>query len=400
MGSRKAEAYLGSPAVVAASALAGVICGPSYLHTADDDDAERQAAAAAQQQEEDQQQQQEEGEEEDRQARAADVDAAEASVKALGDQIRARKAAGAGKDDVAEAVGALLAAKEALRAAALAHVAALESADDVDAAALEAARAGVPPLSKAERKAQEQQQQQQPVEEGASLAELLFAPVELQEPEFAPYPPPSAPVPPSGAAAVVTSFAPGFQTKREGEMLFCHEDNLNTDGIFAGTHTYKENLTDEDMARLAMENYDPKFAAMARAGDLLVGGFNFGCGSSREQAATALRCAGIDVVLAGSFSETYKRNAFNNGLLCLESPALVGWLWDTYGAEWPTVRTGLRAALDFARSTATVEHVGAPLWPPKVFAVAPVGRVAQELVVAGSLEAWIVGQQREEAEER
>ena len=316
MGSRKAEAYLGSPAVVAASALAGVICGPSYLHTADDDDAERQAAAAAQQQEEDQQRQQEEGEEEDRQARAADVDAAEASVKALGDQIRARKAAGAGKDDVAEAVGALLAAKEALRAAALAHVAALESADDVDAAALEAARARVPPLSKAERKAQEQQQQQQqqqPVEEGASLAELLFAPVELQEPEFAPYPPPSAPVPPSGAAAVVTSFAPGFQTKREGEMLFCHEDNLNTDGIFAGTHTYKENLTDEDMARLAMENYDPKFAAMARAGDLLVGGFNFGCGSSREQAATALRCAGIDVVLAGWFSAQASPRAPNGG---------------------------------------------------------------------------------------
>ena len=56
---------------------------------------------------------------------------------------------------------------------------------------------------------------------------------------------------------------------------------------------------------------------------MLVGGFNFGTGSSREQAATALLHKGIRTVLAGSFSETYKRNAINNGLLVIEVPSLV-----------------------------------------------------------------------------
>ena len=58
-------------------------------------------------------------------------------------------------------------------------------------------------------------------------------------------------------------------------------------------------------------------------GDVVVGGFNFGTGSSREQAVTALKCKGIPLVIAGSFSQTYLRNAFNNGFLCIETPELV-----------------------------------------------------------------------------
>ena len=75
-----------------------------------------------------------------------------------------------------------------------------------------------------------------------------------------------------------------------------------------------------------MENYDPDFRSLARPGDLLVGGYNFGTGSSREQAATALKHFGIPCVVAASFSETYKRNAFNNGFVVFECPALVGYL--------------------------------------------------------------------------
>ncbi len=74
---------------------------------------------------------------------------------------------------------------------------------------------------------------------------------------------------------------------------------------------------------MVMENYDPQFSARTVAGDVVVGGFNFGTGSSREQAVTALKCKGIQLVLAGSFSQTYLRNAFNNGFLCIETPALV-----------------------------------------------------------------------------
>ncbi len=56
---------------------------------------------------------------------------------------------------------------------------------------------------------------------------------------------------------------------------------------------------------------------------MIVGGFNFGTGCSREQAATALQAAGIRLVIAGSFSQTYLRNAINNGFLCVECPELV-----------------------------------------------------------------------------
>jgi hypothetical protein len=67
-----------------------------------------------------------------------------------------------------------------------------------------------------------------------------------------------------------------------GEVLFCHAADLDTDGIFSGVHTYKV-MTDLEMADVVMENYDPLFASKATAGDILVGGENFGCGSSREQ---------------------------------------------------------------------------------------------------------------------
>ena len=65
------------------------------------------------------------------------------------------------------------------------------------------------------------------------------------------------------------------------------------------------------------------FRARTHAGDVLVGGFNFGTGSSREQAVTCLKAKGIPLVIAASFSQTYLRNAFNNGFLCIEVPELV-----------------------------------------------------------------------------
>jgi len=91
------------------------------------------------------------------------------------------------------------------------------------------------------------------------------------------------------------------------QVIFCHQDNLNTDGIYPGKYTYVDNLTSEEMAKVVMENYDTGFTALVRKGDILVGGFNFGTGSSREQAATALKACGIQILLAGSFSETFKR---------------------------------------------------------------------------------------------
>ena len=115
-----------------------------------------------------------------------------------------------------------------------------------------------------------------------------------------------------------------------GRLVFLPQDNLNTDGIYGKDYTYREDMTPEMMARVVMENYDPQFAAIAQAGDVVVGGFNFGTGSSREQAVTALKAKGIPLVIAGSFSQTYLRNAFNNGFLCIETPELVNRLREKF----------------------------------------------------------------------
>jgi homoaconitate hydratase len=99
----------------------------------------------------------------------------------------------------------------------------------------------------------------------------------------------------------------GFPERLTGRALWLPVDNLNTDGIYAGTLTYRDDVTEAEMAAAAMANYDPKFNEIARPGDIIVAGRNFGTGSSREQAATCLKLRGIPCVIAASFSETYKR---------------------------------------------------------------------------------------------
>jgi len=190
----------------------------------------------------------------------------------------------------------------------------------------------------------------------------------------------SRPEPAASDSAPVPLVA-GFPKTIEGEILFCNADNLNTDGIYPGTLTYREDLTREEMAAAAMQNYDPDFAGLVQPGDLLAGGFNFGTGSSREQAATALQFAGIRMVIAGSFSETYTRNAFNNGFLLVVCPGLVAALRAVFGGRAPTVRTGWRVRVDFERGILRTPESNFPFPPP--------GPVAQELVVAGGLEASI-----------
>ena len=173
----------------------------------------------------------------------------------------------------------------------------------------------------------------------------------------------------------------GFNPVIEGELIFCHQDNLNTDGIYPGKYTYNDDMTPHQQAEVVMENYDPEFVKIAKAGDILVGGFNFGTGSSREQAATALKYKGIQLVIAGSFNETYKRNALNNGFLLLECAELVNDLKSKFGVDKLTVKTGLIAKIDFQNSQIQVDD--------KIYAVDPVGEAAQELIVTGGLEEWV-----------
>lgn len=185
---------------------------------------------------------------------------------------------------------------------------------------------------------------------------------------------------PAGDTVGVTVLD-GFPTTLEGELIFCYQDSLNTDGIYPGKYTYIDDFTPEQQAEVVMENYDPEFGKLVADGDILVGGFNFGTGSSREQAATALKYRGIRLVLGGSFSQTYRRNALNNGFLAIEAPELVNDLKEKFGTDKLTVKTGIAAKVDFASATLVADG--------KKYALAPVGAAAQELVLSGGLENWV-----------
>ncbi len=173
----------------------------------------------------------------------------------------------------------------------------------------------------------------------------------------------------------------GFPESIEGEFIFCPQDNLNTDGIYPGKYTYNDDFTPQQQAEVVMENYDPEFKNIAKSGDILAAGFNFGTGSSREQAATALKYKGIQLVIAGSFSETYKRNALNNGFLILEVPELINDLKAYYGTEKLTIKTNSLININFANSFISFNN--------KNYYISPVGKAAQELIVSEGLENWV-----------
>ena len=173
----------------------------------------------------------------------------------------------------------------------------------------------------------------------------------------------------------------GFVKKMEGEIIFCHQDNLNTDGIYPGKYTYIDDFSPEQQAQVVMENYDPEFVKIVEKGNIIVGGYNFGTGSSREQAVTSLKFKGIQIVLAGSFSQTYKRNAINNGFLVLEAPELVKDLKKIFGIDKLTVKTEMNALNNFMASVINVNNTEYPL--------SPVGSAAQEMIVTGGLENWV-----------
>ena len=227
---------------------------------------------------------------------------------------------------------------------------------------------------------------------------------------------------PTEKATAVTELYPGFPELVEGEIVFCDADNINTDGIYPGKYTYQDNVPVEKMAEVCMSNYDPNFAALAREGDILVSGYNFGCGSSREQAATALLAKKIPLVVAGSFGNIFSRNSINNALMGLEVPKLVRRLRETFSDKpAPTGkdeivepvgnkegqesldspppnqprpqekklsrRTGWKFVWDVKRSQIEVqEGQSGKKWTEKVGELPP---NVQEIIAKGGLEKWV-----------
>ncbi|KAK2041567.1 homoaconitase [Colletotrichum somersetense] len=184
-----------------------------------------------------------------------------------------------------------------------------------------------------------------------------------------------------------TRILPGFPQQISGEILFCDADNLDTDNIYAAKWTYQDDITEEGMAEVCMSNYDPDFGSAAKPNDILVSGHNFGCGSSREQAATAILAKKIPLVVAGSFSSIFARNSINNALLGLEVPRLVERLRTAFPEKVPTRRTGWTLTWDISRSTIKVqEGENGECWEEKV-GLFPEN--LQEIIVKGGLTGWV-----------
>ncbi len=137
--------------------------------------------------------------------------------------------------------------------------------------------------------------------------------------------------------------------------VFKYGDNIDTDVIIPARY-----LNAPDRASLAshcMEDIDLEFTKQVRPGDIMVGGANFGCGSSREHAPIAIQAAGISCVIAESFARIFYRNAINIGFPILECPEAA-----------KAIRNGDTVSVDFATGVINDETIGvsfqAAAFPP------------------------------------
>lgn len=151
---------------------------------------------------------------------------------------------------------------------------------------------------------------------------------------------------------------------------FKYGDNVDTDAIIPARY-----LNTSDPAELAahcMEDIDASFAAAVRPGDVIVGGQNFGCGSSREHAPAAIKAAGVSCVIAASFARIFYRNVVNIGLPILECPEAAA-----------SIQAGDRLALDF-ESGAILDETRGSRWT-----AAPFPPFMRRIMEAGGLTEYV-----------
>ena len=140
-------------------------------------------------------------------------------------------------------------------------------------------------------------------------------------------------------------------------------DNIDTDLIIAAR--YLNTSDPKELAKHVMEDADPEFVNKVKAGDIIVAGENFGCGSSREHAPIALKAAGVSAVVAKSFARIFYRNAFNTGLPIFEL------------AETDTIKEGDTIAISM--ESGEVKN------GTKIYKFTPIPPFIQELIGCGGL---------------
>ena len=156
-----------------------------------------------------------------------------------------------------------------------------------------------------------------------------------------------------------------MDTKFNGK-IWTFGDDIDTDTIIPGKRGTIPTI--EEMKRYAFELLKPEFGTAVKPGDILVAGKNFGCGSSREQAATVLSHNGVRCIIAKSFARIFYRNSINIGLPIMECPEAVD-----------AIEAGDTVQVDFDTGVITDETNG------KVFHAEPFPPFIQNIISAGGL---------------
>ena len=153
--------------------------------------------------------------------------------------------------------------------------------------------------------------------------------------------------------------------KLEGKV-WRYGDNIDTDVIIPAR--YLNSFDPKELAAHCMEDIDTSFAKKVRAGDIMVGGKNFGCGSSREHAPVAIKASGVPVIIAADFARIFYRNGINIGLPLLE-----------IGSDVGKIKADDTLRVD--TSTGTIEN----LTTGDVFHAHPLPGFVQDIAKAGGL---------------
>ncbi len=149
-------------------------------------------------------------------------------------------------------------------------------------------------------------------------------------------------------------------------------DNIDTDAIIPAR--YLNTSDPQELAKHCMEDADPAFVKKMKPGDIIVGGENFGCGSSREHAPITIKAAGISCVVAKSFARIFYRNSFNMGLPIFESREL-----------GDAIKSGDEITLDSTKGIIAITKAN------KTFRIAPISPFMEQLIADGGLMKHIAG---------
>ena len=149
-------------------------------------------------------------------------------------------------------------------------------------------------------------------------------------------------------------------------ITFKYPDNVDTDVIIPARYLNSQDA--KELAQHCMEDIDKDFVNQVHGGDIMVGGWNFGCGSSREHAPLVIKTSGISCVIAKSFARIFYRNSINIGLPILECEA---------AAE--QIQAGDTVSVDFNTGVITDETTG------KTYQAEPFPEFIQNIIAAGGL---------------